>query len=147
MTDNSAACQECPECRKWAERVRDLTRALERAEKNRVAAVLSTLSTWAIWLALGGVVFLGFRWCVRDLAFGQDARRNAEREAAAFVRAMYPQEAAAGVSAVCSGLLSEEGNHLRCEVRAGVLRVSLWCDDDYPRRNDGCVLPSRGPER
>lgn len=87
---------------------------------------------------------------VRGVAWGEPARRNAEREAAAFVTRMHGT-VPAGV--VCDDTDTNGSGVLHCiarivESNPPVQRVvEVECDDDDPVANNGCVAIGSGGRR
>lgn len=110
-------------------RWRDLTREVF-ASVRRAATVLAW--AFAVVAVLGGTA----RLCFLGSAWGEHARRLAEREAVAYVRATTPT--ARVVLVTCHN--ATEFLEMRCTVTVdGVRGVDLLCDDDEPGHNDGCV--------
>ena len=109
-------------------RWRDLTREVF-ASVRRAATVLAW--AFAVVAVLGGTA----RLCFLGSAWGEHARRLAEREAVAYVRATTPT--ARVVLVTCHN--ATEFLEMRCTVTVdGVRGVDLLCDDE-PGHNDGCV--------
>jgi hypothetical protein len=112
-------------------RWRDLTREVF-ASVRRAATVLAW--AFAVVAVLGGTA----RLCFLGSAWGEHARRLAEREAVAYVRATTPT--ARVVLVACRPSHRNFGTDMRCIVTLdGVRGGDLSCDDDEPGYNDGCV--------
>ena len=97
------------------------------------ASIRSAATVLAVVAVLGGTA----RLCFLGSAWGEHARRLAEREAAAYVRATTPT--ARVVFATCHDA-GYDMTDMRCIVTVdGVRGGDLLCDDDEPGHNDGCV--------
>jgi hypothetical protein len=90
---------------------------------------------FAVTVPIAAIVVYAVWFCtLRGTAWGENARRNAEREATAYATRVY---GTAPLGVVCSD--ANEGEQ-RCAVRynAPVGTVEIRCDDDDPIANDGC---------
>lgn len=128
------------EARRIASRVEDIEKERFRWRDltREVFASIRSAATVLAWV-LAAVAVLGgtARLCFLGSAWGEHARRLAEREAVAYVRATTPT--ARVVLATC-----HDANHgmtdMECIVTVdGVRGGDLLCDDDEPGHNDGCV--------
>lgn len=123
------------------ERVREGNRAYD-AERalTRVQAELAEVQFHRTWnLRLGVLLLLvlgvlGVRRAVDGRARGDRARANAERVARVALAAAYP---GATVTVTCR---ESNGGDPNCLAIINGVRLTLWCDDDEPRANDGCVV-------
>ena len=129
--------QENDDLRREAERLREdlaRVRASNRAETVRAAA------GGALTLALLAACVLGIGAPARTCAYGNDARRNAEREAAEWFRRSH--------GAAPFGVLCSDTNQPQYDFACTVYRVAgdptplrLRCDSDPAKWSDGCADP------
>lgn len=129
--------QENDDLRREAERLRDdlaRVRASNRAETVR-AAVGGVLT-----LAVLAACVLGIGATARTCAYGNDGRRNAEREAAEWFRRSH--------GATPFGVLCSDTNRPQYDFACTVYRVAgdptplrLRCDSDPAKWSDGCADP------
>ena len=129
--------QENDDLRREAERLREdlaRVRASNRAETVR-AAVGGVLT-----LAVLAACVLGIGATARTCAYGNDARRNAEREAAEWFRRSH--------GAAPFGVLCADTNQPQYDYACTVYRVAgdptplrLRCDSDPAKWSDGCADP------
>lgn len=117
---------------------------LARTKARAEAVGLAISSVWA--LGIIAAVVLGIGATARTCAYGIDARRNAEREAAEYHRRT---SGAAPFAVMCSSVNDGNGNFdhgcLVYRVAADPRPLGLRCDSDPPRWNDGCREPGRVP--
>lgn len=128
-----------------AAEVAAVIRRLDAVEKDRgrwreaVRQVVDTVTS-LLWVALAlALIAGGVRLCFVGSAWGAHARRLAEREAVAYVRATRP-----GAQAVLAACVDDDSGpdsfDMRCRVTIdGVRAADVYCDDDEPGHNDGCV--------
>lgn len=114
-------------------------------EKARAEAVgLAISSAWA--LGIIAAVILGVGAAAKTCAYGADARRNAEREAAEYHRRT---NGVPPFAVMCSAADQGPGNFdhacLVYRVAADPRPLRLRCDSDPPRWSDGCREPGRVP--
>ena len=115
-------------------------RAKARAEAARAAA------SWGGILGIVSLCILGIGATAKTCAYGADARRNAEREAAEYHRRT---NGVPPFAVMCSAADQGPGNFdhacLVYRVAADPRPLRLRCDSDPPRWSDGCREPGRVP--
>lgn len=113
-----------------------------RAKARAEAVGLAISSAWA--LGIIAAVILGTGATAKTCAYGADARRNAEREAAEYHRRT---SGVAPFAVMCSASGGEDFDHgcLVYRVAADPRPLALRCDSDPPRWSDGCREPGRVP--
>lgn len=108
-----------------------------RAEAMRAAA------SWGGILGIVSLCILGVGATARTCAYGADARRNAEREAAEYQRRT---SGTPPFAVICSGMGGGTKYDHSCivyRVAADPRPMLLRCDSDPPRWNGGCHEPGR----
>lgn len=117
--------------------VRTLTRSRNRRET--LGKVARGLAWFTVTVPVAALIVYGVWFvCVRGVAWGERARRNAEREATAYVtrtRGVSP------LSVVCDDAQTHHGpgTALCNALMPDRSVVEVECDDDDPVANDGCV--------
>lgn len=121
-----------------SERIAGVSERLRRAEAARGHSRAQTtfVAAWSLVVLAG--LGVGVRWCFVGSAWGEHARRLAEREAVAYTRATLPSGRA--VSATCSDGPGVGEGQLCIVLVDGVRVRDLVCDDDEPSYNDGCAV-------
>lgn len=105
------------------------------ARRETLTAFARGVGWFAVTVTIAAIVVYGVWFCtLRGTAWGENARRNAEREATAYATRVY---GTAPLGVACRD--ANEGEQ-RCVVRynAPVGTVEIRCDDDDPIANDGC---------
>ena len=109
------------------------------ARRATLTAFARGVGWFAVTVTIAAIVLYAGWFCtLRGTAWGERARRNAEREATAYATRVYgTPPLAVACSSAESGALEGE---LRCVVRynAPIGTVEVRCDDDDPITNDGC---------
>ncbi len=107
------------------------------ARRETLTAFARGVGRLAVTVPVAAIVVYAVWFCtLRGTAWGERARRNAEREATAYATRLY---GAAPLGVVCRG----DTCYARFDDSIGT--VKLYCDDDDPIANDGC-RPSRAPK-
>ncbi len=116
----------------------------DRAKARAAAVGLAISSVWAVGII--AALVLGIGATAKTCAYGADARRNAEREAAEYHRRT---SGALPFAVMCSAADQGPGNFdhacLVYRVAADPRPMLLRCDSDPPRWSDGCREPGRVP--
>lgn len=110
-----------------------------RADKTKArAAAARTAMGYAFALACVAGCVVGIGAAARTCSYGADVRRNAEREASEFYRRTH---GAPPFAAVCWRDPRNNEHDTTCSVypTAGVRPLTIRCDSDPPRWNDGCA--------
>ena len=118
---------------------RDIERLREGASRNRAETVRAAVGG-VLTLTILAACVLGIGATARTCAYGNDARRNAEREAAEWFRRSH--------GAAPFGVLCSDTNQPQYDYACTVYRVAgdptplrLRCDSDPAKWSDGCADP------
>lgn len=129
--------QENDDLRRDAERLReDLARVRASNRAETVRAAVGGVLTLAVLVAC----VLGIGATARTCAYGNDARRNAEREAAEWFRRSH---GVAPFGVLCSTTARQQHDH-DCtvyRVAGDPTPLHLRCDSDPARWSEGCADP------
>lgn len=107
------------------------------ARRGTLTAFARGVGWFAVTVTIAAIVVYAVWFCtLRGTAWGENARRNAEREATAYATRVYGSPP---LGVACGKPEGWDGE-LRCAVRynAPVGTVEMRCDDDDPIANDGC---------
>ena len=108
------------------------------ATHNKLGKFASGVGWFAVALPIAAVVVhCGWFVFIRGVAWGEAARRNAEREATAYVTRMRGA-APLGIACVRGGIGDFGSMNCVARMRDARITVTLNCDDDDPVTNDGC---------
>lgn len=117
---------------------------LARTKARGEAVGFAISSAWA--LGVIALCILGIGATAKTCAYGADARRNAEREAAEYHRRT---SGTPPFAVMCSSVNDGNGNFdhgcLVYRVAADPRPLGLRCDSDPQRWNNGCREPGRVP--
>ena len=103
------------------------------SRRETLSAFARGVGWFAVTVPVAAIVVYAVWFCtLRGTAWGENARRNAEREATAYATRVYGTPP---LAVACRGD--------RCIVRlsAPLGMAELRCDDDDPIANDGCRFP------
>ena len=140
--DPTASHAEALAAENVALRAENTSLRLARTKARAEAIGLAISSVWT--LGVIALCILGVGATARTCAYGADARRNAEREAAEYHRRT---SGTPPFAVMCSSVNDGNGNFdhgcLVYRVAADPRPLLLRCDSDPPRWNDGCREPGR----